>query len=56
MKKTPTQIKKIGKNKTKGISPVNSIKRKKKLPDFKGTLKEPADFIMNKFDKTEWTW
>ena len=31
-------------------------KRKKSWSDFKKAKKEKADFIVNKFDSTEWVW
>jgi antitoxin MazE len=29
---------------------------KKKWSDFKKTKKEKSDFVVNRFDETEWTW
>lgn len=45
----------IVRNKTIIISAVNPVK-KKKWSDFKNTSKVSADFVENRFDKTEWTW
>jgi len=45
----------IVKNKVIMISAADETKRKQ-WSDFKKAPKEKADFIENKFDKTEWTW
>jgi antitoxin MazE len=31
-------------------------KTKKQWSDFKKVKKEKSDFVVNKFDQTEWTW
>ncbi|MFZ2906433.1 MAG: hypothetical protein WAZ98_09535 [Cyclobacteriaceae bacterium] len=43
------------KNKVIMISPAEE-KQKRTWADFKREKKESADFVVNKFDSTEWTW
>ncbi|HRG09615.1 MAG TPA: AbrB/MazE/SpoVT family DNA-binding domain-containing protein [Cyclobacteriaceae bacterium] len=45
----------IVKDKTIIISAVNE-KKKKKWSDFKRSKKDKSDFVVNKFDLTDWTW